>query len=62
MNKFKSFVAKVKGDDKLVISLVLIAVAVGLCIIFRDQINTLLTDMFSDVSTSVKNLYGSFTK
>lgn len=61
MNKFKSFVAKVKGDDKLVISLVLIAVAVGLCIIFRDQINTLLTDMFSDVSTSVKNLYGSFT-
>lgn len=60
MNKIKAFFGKMKGDDKLVVSLVLIAVAVGLCIIFRNEINTLLTSMFSDISSSVKKLYGTF--
>lgn len=57
MNRIKNFVAKIKGDDKLVVSLVLIAVAVGLCIIFRNEINTLLTSMFGDMTTAIEGLY-----
>lgn len=57
MNKIKAFFGKMKGDDKLVVSLVLIAVAVGLCLIFRDEIFTIMGDMFSDLSSQIAALY-----
>ena len=57
MNKMKAFFNKVKGDDKLVVSLVLIAIAIGLCFIFRNQISALMTTLFADMTTSIKEMY-----
>ena len=57
MNKIKAFFGKMKGDDKLVVSLVLIAIAIGLCIIFRNEINTIMTDVFKDLGSTIKELY-----
>lgn len=56
-NKVKAFLMKLKGDDKLVVSLVLIAVAVGLCILFREQINTMMKAMFTSMTATITNLY-----
>ena len=63
MNKIKAFFGKMKGDDKLVVSLVLIAIAIGLCIIFRNEINTIMTDVFKDLGSTIKELYeGTLSK
>lgn len=48
---------KEDGDSNLVVVLLLIAVAVGLCIIFRDKMKTMLTDIFKSVDDQV----GKFT-
>ena len=48
---------KMDADDKLVVALVLIAVAVGLCIIFRNQINALVTNIFTNTGKQVNELY-----
>lgn len=57
MKAVKNFFNKVKGDDKLVVSLVLIAIAIGLCFIFRNQINQLMTTLFQDMTSAVKDMY-----
>ena len=44
---------KEDGDSNLVVVLLLIAVAVGLCIIFRDKISGLLTKIFNNVNNQV---------
>lgn len=41
------------GDSNLVVVLLLIAVAVGLCITFRTQISSMLTKIFTNVNTQV---------
>lgn len=62
MNKMKAFFNKVKGDDKLVVSLVLIAIAIGLCFIFRNQISELMKTLFKDMTSAIKDMYsGSLT-
>lgn len=48
---------KEDGDSNLVVVLLLIAVAVGLCIIFRDKMKNMLTTIFNSVTDQV----GSFT-
>ena len=48
---------KMNADDKLVVALVLIAVAVGLCIIFRNEINALVTNIFKSTGSQVNSLY-----
>ena len=48
---------KEDGDSNLVVVLLLIAVAVGLCIIFRDKMKTMLDNIFNSVTTEV----GKFT-
>ena len=44
---------KEDGDSNLVVVLLLIVVAVGLCIIFRDKISGLLTKIFNNVNNQV---------
>lgn len=44
---------KEEGDSNLVVVLLLIAVAVGLCITFRTQISSMLTKIFTNVNTQV---------
>lgn len=44
---------KEDGDSNLVVVLLLIAVAVGLCITFRAQISDMLTKIFKNVNTQV---------
>ena len=44
---------KKDGDSNLVVVLLLIAVAVGLCIIFRDKMKTMLDTIFNSVTTEV---------
>lgn len=48
---------KKDGDSNLVVVLLLIAIAVGLCITFRSKISKMLTDIFTSVETQV----GTFT-
>lgn len=50
---------KSKGDDKLIIALVLAAVGVGLCIIYRNQIFTLIGSFFTTITTKVNDLFNS---
>ena len=49
---------KEDGDSNLVVVLLLIAVAVGLCITFRRQISGLLTKIFNNVNTQVDTFTG----
>lgn len=44
------------GDSQLVVALVLIVVAIGLCIVFRNQINDLMKDIFGKLSAQIKAL------
>lgn len=44
------------GDSQVVVALVLIVVAVGLAIIFRNEVNTIIKNVASRVSTAVNDL------
>lgn len=44
---------KEDGDSNLVVVLLLIAIAVGLCITFRSKISKMLNDIFTTVETQV---------
>lgn len=48
---------KEDGDSNLVVVLLLIAIAVGLCIMFRDKMKTMLDTIFNSVTNEV----GKFT-
>lgn len=54
--KLNSLTEKKPGDSQLVVALVLIAVAVGLCIVFRNTISQIMTDLFTTVKTSIDQL------
>lgn len=47
---------KSNGDSQIVVALVLIAVAVGLCIIFRNEINTIMGNLINTISTTIEKL------
>lgn len=49
---------KEEGDSNLVVVLLLIAVAVGLCITFRTQISGLLTKIFTNVNNQIDTFSG----
>lgn len=49
---------KEDGDSNLVVVLLLIAIAVGLCITFRKQIDGMLTNIFTAVDNQVKDFTG----
>ena len=47
---------KSNGDSQIVVALVLIAVAVGLCFIFKDEISNIVKSLANTVSTSISQL------
>lgn len=47
---------KLSGDSQLVVALVLIAVAVGLCIIFRNTINEIMNSLFGTIKEAINKL------
>lgn len=55
-NKMKSSLKKKAGDDKLIITLVLCALGVGLCIYYRNNIYTTMTSALSSINTDINNL------
>lgn len=66
-NKFRNklnnfFMRKNKGDDKLIVALVLAALGVGLCIYFRNNIYDIMTDTISTLKTQIQNLLAGTVK
>ena len=49
---------KEDGDSNLVVVLLLIVVAVGLCITFRTKISDMLTNIFTNVNKQVDTFSG----
>ena len=53
--------SKLCGDSQIVVALVLIAVAVGLCIIFREQIETIMANLIGTISKAITDLASGTT-
>lgn len=51
-----SLTSKKLGDSQVVVALVLITVAVGLAITFRDQVNIIIANVASKVQEAVNSL------
>jgi hypothetical protein len=49
------------GDDKLVVSLVLIAVGVVLCFIYRNAISTSISNAVNSLDDKINNLFEGAT-
>lgn len=54
--KFNTVVSKLPGDSQVVVALILIVVAIGLCIIFRNEVNTIIQNVAGKVTDAVNNL------
>ncbi|MEG1925393.1 MAG: hypothetical protein RR415_06570 [Ruthenibacterium sp.] len=53
---------KLNGDSQLVVALVLIAVAVGLCVIFQSSLKGILTEGMGKTTKAVSDMFaGSVT-
>jgi hypothetical protein len=52
----EAFLSKENGDSQLVVALVLIAVAVGLCILFRNQVNNIMIHALNTTSDQINVL------
>lgn len=50
---------KLAGDSQIVVALVLIAVAVFLCILFKNQIVTIMNNLFNQISGKIESLMNS---
>ncbi len=66
-NRFKNklsnfFTKKKKGDDKLIVALVLAALGVGLCIYFRNNIYDIMTSTVATLKTQIQNLIAGTVK
>lgn len=48
------------GDSQIVVALVLIAVAIGLCLAFRTQIASIMSQLFSTIKGSIDELTQEF--
>lgn len=55
--KVKSAVtSKQRGDSQLVVALILIVVAVGLCFVFKDKVTGIIGNVATQVSTALDTL------
>lgn len=50
---------KLAGDSQIVVALVLIAVAVFLCILFKNQIVEIMNNLFTQISGKIESLMNS---
>lgn len=53
--------SKKHGDSQVVVALILIVVAIGLAIIFRNQVNAIIADVADRVSKAVSELAAGAT-
>lgn len=53
--------SKKRGDSQVVVALILIVVAIGLAIIFRNQVNAIIADVADRVSQAVSDLAAGAT-
>ena len=56
MAALRKVTSKMSGDSQLVVALVLIAVAIGLCIIFRNTIGNIMNSLFTTIGTQINSL------
>ena len=54
----KFLLKKEGGNEQLIVALVMIAISVALVIIFKDKINTLLTNFMTSVTTKINTALG----
>lgn len=54
--RVEALTTKREGDSQIVVALVLIAVAIGLCIIFRNSISNVMSNLFNQITGSINNL------
>lgn len=54
--KEKAKLKKKPGLEKLAITLILMAVGVGLCVIFRNQLSSMITTAFTTINTQMTEL------
>ena len=50
---------KLAGDSQIVVALVLIAVAVFLCILFKNQIVAIMNNLFNQISGKIESIMNS---
>lgn len=56
MAALRKVTSKMSGDSQLVVALVLIAVAIGLCIIFRNTIGDVMNNLFATIGKQINDL------
>ncbi len=57
-NTFKSIITKKEeGVKAIIVEIILIVVAAAVCILFKDQILSLLGDLLGEISTRVKGVF-----
>lgn len=56
MAALRKVTSKMSGDSQLVVALVLIAVAIGLCIIFRNTIGDVMNNLFTTIGKQINDL------
>lgn len=48
------------GDNQIVVSVILIVIAVGLCLIFKEQIGTIITNNITAIGTKISDILSGF--
>lgn len=56
MAALRKVTSKMSGDSQLVVALVLIAVAVGLCFVFRNTISNTMATLFATIGNQIDAL------
>ena len=54
----EKLVSKTNGDAQLVVALILVVVAIGLCILFQDTIADTMKDVFGKITAAINDLSG----
>lgn len=55
-SKTEKITSKMSADDKLVVAMILIAIAAALCWLFRNSIREMLEKIFGSVNQTVENI------
>lgn len=53
---------KKRGDSQIVVALVLMAVGLGLGILFKDKVVGIMNDLFTNIGNQIKTLSGSIAE
>ena len=60
MGNIKEFMTrKEEGVKAIIVEIILIVVAAAVCILFKDQIMSLLSDLLTEISDRVKGVFNS---